>query len=122
MAGKEDDRRKDHRYDIEIKVDYSTREMFQSNYVTNISRGGVFIRAENPLPIHSEVSLKFTFPDSEVTIEAAGRVAWTYDIKKGTGQISPGMGIRFTSFPSEFKSFLEGYLKNLSSEQNERAS
>ncbi|MBI3995245.1 MAG: PilZ domain-containing protein, partial [Nitrospirae bacterium] len=49
------ERRKDLRIDVNIKVDYSTKGMFVSNYVTNLSKGGVFIQTNDPLPIQSQI-------------------------------------------------------------------
>ena len=111
------EKRKDPRFDVQIKVDYESKDIFESNYMMNISRGGVFIRTDNPLPMHSSLTLRFTFPDSSVAIETAGEVVWTYDMKKGSVTVSPGMGIRFTAFPEELRTYLEGYLKKLSDQK-----
>jgi uncharacterized protein (TIGR02266 family) len=108
------DRRQHPRYDVKIKVDYRTMDMFLSNYVTNISKGGVFIQTENPLPLQSEIHLTLSLPELGATIEAKGKVAWTYDIKKGTSHIAPGMGIKFVDLPPQQKTLLEDYLKKLS--------
>ncbi|MBI3609856.1 MAG: TIGR02266 family protein [Nitrospirae bacterium] len=110
------DRRKDPRFDVSIKVDYSTKGMFISNYVTNLSKGGVFIQTENPLPIQSQINLTFTLPDININIEAKGRVAWTYDIKKGTSTIVPGMGIKFTEIADEHKALIADYIRKLSTQ------
>jgi uncharacterized protein (TIGR02266 family) len=109
-----DDRRKDPRFDVTIRVDYSTKDIFVSNYVTNLSRGGVFIQTDHPLPIQSEIRLTFTLPDDNIKIEAKGKVTWTFDIRKGTGHVSPGMGIRFTDLSSEQRAMIENYIKKLS--------
>lgn len=109
-----DDRRKDRRFDVKIKVDYSTKGMFVSNYVTNLSKGGVFIQTEDPLPLQSRIHLTFTLPEFNVTIKAKGKVAWTYDIKKGTSAIIPGMGIKFTDLSAEHKALIEDYIGKLS--------
>ncbi len=64
---------------------------------------------------HFRVPLKLAFPKSDRTIEAVGKVAWTYDIKKGSSRIFPGMGIKFTKMPPKERAFLEEYLQKLSS-------
>jgi len=108
------DRRKDPRFDVKVKVDYSTREMFVSNYVTNLSKGGVFIQTDDPLPLQSRINLTFFLPDLDIKIEAKGKVVWTYDIKKGTGNIVPGMGIKFTDLSAQHKTLIEDYIQKLS--------
>ena len=106
-------KRKQLRYSVSIKVDLRSRDIFFSNYVTNLSNGGLFVRTKKAAPINSEVSLKLRFPASDMTIETTGKVIWTFDIKKGTGCIYPGMGIKFKKLPPEIWSYLERYLKAL---------
>lgn len=110
------ERRKDTRLDVTIKVDYSTKGMFVSNYVTNLSKGGVFIQTDDPLPIQSQINLTFTLPELNITIEAKGKVTWTYDIKKGTSAIISGMGIKFTDLTAEHKALIEDYISKLSTQ------
>jgi uncharacterized protein (TIGR02266 family) len=107
--------RQDRRYTVDIRVDCSTRDMFVSNCVMNISRGGLFIASEQPLPIASEVLLRLTLGDGDATtIEAHGRVVWTYDIRKGSSRVIPGSGIKFLDLAPEHAARLEDYLIELS--------
>jgi uncharacterized protein (TIGR02266 family) len=101
------------RYEVSIPVDCSTRDAFVSNHVCNISRGGLFIRSETPLPLHSEVSLVLRLPGAERSIRATGRVIWNYDMPKGTARIVPGTGIRFLDLPASDRALLESYLTGL---------
>lgn len=119
MASNWDDRRTEPRLDVTVKVDYSAKEMFNSNYVTNLSKGGVFIKTDEPLPIHSEIHLTFRLPESNVTIKATGKVVWTFDIKRGTGHVVPGMGIRFIDLSPDDRRTIEQYVQNLTS-QNQK--
>ena len=111
----ENEKRGDPRYHVHIKVDYKTKDMFLSNYVTNISKGGVFIETKEPFPVSSEIDLVLELPEAQSTIHMQGRVAWTYDIKKGGPLvILQGMGIKFTDIkPDEIK-VLETYIEELS--------
>ena len=105
--------RKDPRFDVQITVDWSTRDMFLSNHVTNLSKGGLFIETSSPLPLQSEVFLKLTLPDVGAVVETKGRVIWTYDVKKGTARVVPGMGIKLVETSPEHRQQLEGYLARL---------
>ncbi len=100
------------RYIVAIKVDCSTKEMFVSNHVMNISRGGMFIASETPFPISTELLLKLTLDDT-TTIEARGRVVWTYDIRKGSSKVIPGSGIKFLDLTPEHAARLEDFLSGL---------
>ena len=102
------------RYEVSIPVDCSTRHVFVSNHVCNISRGGLFIRSDTPLPLNAEVSLVLRLPGTERCIRATGRVIWNYDIQKGTAHIVPGSGIRFIGMPPSDRALLESYLAGLS--------
>jgi uncharacterized protein (TIGR02266 family) len=109
-----DEHRQDPRYDVHIQVDYASRDMFLSNYVTNFSKGGLFIQTENPLPVQSEIHLTLTLPENKTVIQAKGRVVWTYDIKKGTGRIISGMGIKFIDLSIEHKAVITNTIQRLS--------
>jgi Tfp pilus assembly protein PilZ len=92
-----DSRRDEER--VTINKEFESFDAFIHEYVTNISRTGVFIRSKNPLPIGTAVNLKFTvIMDDIETIEGAGEVV-------RTEQDPPGMGVVFTG--------LTGYSKNL---------
>ena len=56
------DTRKHPRYKVAIPVDCSTRDLFVSNHVCNIGKGGLFIRSDTPLPLNAEVSLVLYLP------------------------------------------------------------
>ena len=100
------------RFRVEIRVDCSTKDLFLANRITNISRGGFFIEAN--LPLHSEIDLCFRIPESQMAIDAKGRVIWTYDMKKDTAQLVSGSGIKFTEMAQEDRTVLEDYLQKLS--------
>jgi uncharacterized protein (TIGR02266 family) len=107
-------KRADERYQVSIPVDCSTLHMFISNHVNNISRGGLFLPSGTPLPLNAEVSLVLRLPTTGATIHAKGRVAWTYDVQKGTSRIVPGSGIRFVEMGPADRATREAYLERLS--------
>jgi uncharacterized protein (TIGR02266 family) len=101
------------RYEVSIPVDCSTRELFFSNHVCNISRGGLFVRSDTPLPLGAEVSLVLHLPGSDRSLFATGRVIWNYDAEKKTSRVVPGSGIRFVGMTASDRAALEGYLGGL---------
>jgi uncharacterized protein (TIGR02266 family) len=105
-------RREHERYQIEIKVDWSTRDLFVSNHVTNISRGGLFIQCEVTLPLGAELNMVL-WPPGGQPIRALGRVVWSYDVRRGTSQIVSGAGIRFIDISAGDWLLLEKYLAEL---------
>ncbi len=79
--------RKDER--LTINKEFDSFDQFIQEYVTNISRSGAFIKTSTPLPIGSEVTLRFTVVMDDVeVIEGVGEV-----VRLETDP--PGMGVVF---------------------------
>lgn len=75
---------------LTINKDFESFDAFVHEYVTNISRTGAFVKSKQPLPVGTEVDLKFTVVMDEIeTIEGIGRVVRVQDDP-------PGMGVVFT--------------------------
>jgi type IV pilus assembly protein PilZ len=107
------------RYQVDIVVNYETRDLFLGSRVTNLSRGGLFIRTDNPLPIQTELDLHFHLPDEPGTVDARGRVVWNYDIPQNGCQMVFGMGIRFVGLAPEQRTRLEASLQRLAGGSSE---
>ena len=75
---------------VTLNKEFESFDAFVHEYVTNVSRSGVFIRSKEPLPIGTEVELTFTvIMDDVQTIEGTGRVV-------RVEEDPPGMGVAFT--------------------------
>jgi uncharacterized protein (TIGR02266 family) len=75
---------------VTINKEFESFDAFVHEYVTNVSRSGVFIRSKEPLPVGTEVNLTFTVITGDIeTIEGAGQVVRVQDDP-------PGMGVAFT--------------------------
>lgn len=76
---------------IGVNQEFESIDAFLSEYVTNISRGGIFIRSKNPLPVGTRVQLRFTvILDDIETIEGEGEVVRVEQTPGNTG-----MGVSF---------------------------
>ncbi len=74
---------------VTINKDFESFDQFMSEYVTNVSRSGVFIKSQDPLPVGSEVNLRFTIVLDDVeVIEGVGEVV-------RVEADPPGMGVVF---------------------------
>ena len=85
------DQRNHNRYDVNDEFDSIAD--YTAEYVTNISKGGVFIRTKDPLKNGTRVNLRFSviLEDFE-TIEGEGQVVRV--VNEGD---DPGMGVAFIS-------------------------
>jgi uncharacterized protein (TIGR02266 family) len=58
----------------------------------NVSRGGMFVRTELPLPTRSEWRVRFHLPETSGDLTPTAMVVWRADERAPTG---PGLGMRF---------------------------
>jgi len=89
------DRRIAPRY--EVNREFASIDDFVSEYVSNVSGGGIFIRSKHPLPMGTWVNLRFTLLLDEIeVIEGVGEVVHV----NHEGQ-EIGMGVAFRQLTPE---------------------
>ena len=89
---------------VTINKEFESFDAFIQEYVTNISRTGVFIKSSNVLPVGTSVNLRFTvIMDDIETIEGVGEVV---RVEKDP----PGMGVVFTELSQYSKHLIERLL------------
>lgn len=91
-----EDTRRFRRKTMRILVDYICDEGVRCDYATTLGAGGIFLETESPVPVGSQVKLRFRLPASEELHEIEGRVCWIH-LQTGSAGHSPGIGIQFTS-------------------------
>jgi uncharacterized protein (TIGR02266 family) len=97
-----DQQRRDER--VTINKEFDSFDAFVSEYVTNISRSGVFIRSRTPLAIGTKVNLTFTVLMDEIeTVAGVGEVVRVHDNP-------PGVGVVFTELSAYSKALIEQLL------------
>ncbi|RLB47644.1 MAG: hypothetical protein DRJ42_24995 [Deltaproteobacteria bacterium] len=101
MSDEGPDKRTDER--ITINKEFESFDAFIHEYVTNISRTGVFVKSKQPLPVGTRVNLRFTvIMDDIETIEGVGEVV-------RLESDPPGMGVVFT----ELNNYSQGLIDRL---------
>ncbi|MEM7447526.1 MAG: TIGR02266 family protein [Myxococcota bacterium] len=90
-----EERRRQLRTPIELRVEYKRLNSFFADYTKNIGQGGTFIRTEKPLNIGTEFTFKLVIPNLEEPLELHGRVQWIVRPEDLTEGQDPGMGIGF---------------------------
>lgn len=109
----QDDRRREDRAPITLRVDYKRLNTFFADYTKNISKGGTFIRTTRPLDVGTEFVFVLSVPkvpssrspgeaapppsaDPEsVNIELSGIVKWVVREEDASKDKPAGMGIQF---------------------------
>jgi uncharacterized protein (TIGR02266 family) len=83
---------------VRVNREFESIDEFISEYVSDISQSGVFIRSDDPLPRGTKVDLRFTVIDEDMeTITGIGEV--TRVVAPG-GAETPGMGVVFLELES----------------------
>jgi hypothetical protein len=96
------DKRKSTR--ITINKQFDSFDQFVHEYVTNVSGAGVFIKSDAPLPVGSEIKLKFSIVLDQIeTIEGTGIVV-------RVERDPPGMGVVFKELDAYSKTLVERLL------------
>jgi type IV pilus assembly protein PilZ len=97
MSADKENRRKHVRVPQSLLVQYrfNTPEDFLSEYSTNLSMGGMFIKTEDPSDVGTLVYFQFVLNDGDKLIEGLGRVTWC---NRG---VEPGMGLEFINMDDE---------------------
>src|SRR6185503_10859346 len=107
----EDDRRREARAPIELKVEYKRLNTFFYDYTKNISKGGTFIKTDRPLDIGTIFLFKLQVPVEAPPIELRGEVRWVVRADAPpppeAGTSEPGMGIRFVYANAQERERLE---------------
>jgi uncharacterized protein (TIGR02266 family) len=87
---------------VTINHEFVSVDEFITEYVTNISRSGVFIRSKSPLGVGTKVNLKFTVIMDELeTIEGIGEVVRVQDEEEPTG-----MGVVFVKLTAHSETLI----------------
>lgn len=78
---------------VPVNREFAAIESHLSEYVTDVSRTGAFIRSKDPLPVGTRVNLKFAIVHDEIEIiEGVGEVVRVQTANEPGGQ---GMGVLF---------------------------
>jgi type IV pilus assembly protein PilZ len=114
----DNDRRREARAPIELKVEYKRLNTFFYDYTKNISKGGTFIKTEKPLDVGTIFLFKLMLPAQADPLALRGEVRWV--VKEGE-PLPPqvpagheaGMGIRFVYDSTEQRRDLERVVERM---------
>ena len=88
-----------------VNEEFGVIDGLMSEYVANISHGGIFLRCDAVLPIGTRVQLKFTvLLDDIETIEGIGEVA------HHTAEGEAGLGIKFVELTDRSRQHIDELL------------
>ncbi len=93
---------------LALRLAFGTLDEFVERYALNVSRGGIFVRARDPQPVGTPVTLDLQLATGERVFRGKGVVARvTAPSAPGEPHHDPGMGIRFTELDAESRGLIE---------------
>lgn len=104
------DARKYPRVALSVKVTNQQSGVFSYYQATNISLGGMYLKADEPLPSGTPLDLAFSLPEMK-QINVRAIVA---RVHKANGNGSPhpsGMGIKFTDLHGEARGAIDSFVR-----------
>lgn len=123
--GKSDARPREHRRQpamlpvrlstVDAETDLATRRSFfraSREWCVNLSRGGLFVRTDQPFGKGRRVLVEITLPEGR-PLEAVGRVAWTR-LSPGRSERcdADGVGVELLALAAEDRAALERFLRS----------
>lgn len=103
--------RMDNRIKKKLSLTFSDRNAFAKAYSDNLSAGGLFVRARNPLPEGEQFLLNLQLPELPESIKIQCEVAWTRAGGKDPGHGNAGMGLKFVEISDEDRQILKEYVE-----------
>lgn len=104
--------REEERVQKSLSVAFKDRQSFIKAFTGNISKGGLFIRTEQPLKKGEQFLLKLQLPDLSETIKVKCEVMWARE-QSETEKRPPGMGVKFYEMTKGDNQLLNQYFRSL---------
>jgi len=113
------DTRKDKRAPVSLKVRFksATVDEFIEHYSKDVSRGGIFIKSSQPMPVGTLLKFQFQLKDESALIRGVGRVVWTRAEEDAGDDQPAGMGIKFIKMDNESRVTVERIVDSHEPEQ-----
>jgi type IV pilus assembly protein PilZ len=121
MSERTPERRFSARAAVELPIEYERLNALLSDYTHNISRGGTFIRTDQPLPVGTVLSFTIVAPKLENPLVLRGSVQWIVHPEESAADRPAGMGIAFVFGSPDEKARFEARLDRLMVETLGRA-
>ena len=110
MESNPNERRKHLRVPTRILIKYRSADQFFTDYIQNISRGGIFVPTHDPLPEDTRLEIAFALPGCDRLITTEGTVVHSIH-HEGKSHLEPsGMGIQFRALSEADQQLIDAYI------------
>ena len=97
------------RFSIDTDIGFQSESNFYTGFTEDISEGGLFLATYDCRPLGSMLCINFTLPNGEL-VTAEGVVRWIREYNRNTPDMTPGMGVQFTSLAEEHRAAINRFL------------
>jgi uncharacterized protein (TIGR02266 family) len=112
MAASTKEKRRETRVSVDLWIEAERDGELYYQRASNLSVGGAFFAQTIPLPLGTQVSLKFTLPTETVEVACRGEIVTAKDF---------GMGVAFLEMTPADRTRLEAIVEKLSALAEKRA-
>lgn len=106
----EDERRGAPREALEMEVGLEGDNTFFTGRTGDLSKGGLFVGTDEPLPVGTELLLSFVLPGG-YRVCADAVIAWVRAPRYRDGELPEGMGVRFRTLSPRDAQAIQRYLE-----------
>ena len=97
-------KRVDARYDLILKVSFGSVAQFHSDYLGNLSSGGLRLFTDHPLKVGEHLDLNISFPGMLAPINVEAEVRWLHAADDDAG---PSAGVAFTGLDAQARATID---------------
>jgi CRP/FNR family cyclic AMP-dependent transcriptional regulator len=93
-----------------IRISFKKESDFFKSYISNLAKGGLFVKTQKVLPVDTLLNLELTLPRTDRAVHTTGKVIWTRAENMSSDKMPPGMGIQFVYIDPEDERLLKNYM------------
>ncbi len=111
------------RVPVYLPVDYDGRKVLATSRISNLSQNGCFVATPQPLPLGSEIELRFQLPGLRELMIVTGVVRWTRGSPKEKKPIhgrAIGMGVEFAKLSRAQRAQIKLFIRRFIAEMRAR--
>ncbi len=98
------------RFPVKLQVRFRTASEFVQEHAVNLSRGGIFIRSEDPPPVDTAVEVELLLPDGGPPVTSGGIVV--HRQPPAAAKVA-GVGVQFVDASDAFRERIDRYMESL---------
>ena len=95
---------------LKIKFKSGSLDQFIERYSVDVSKGSIFLRTKEPLPVGTQLKFEFQLQDGSPLLAGEGTVVWNRTQEQAKANAAPGMGVRFDKLNADSQRTLERIL------------